>query len=101
MQRLDSLRNNAQGLARFSELPAGNRNESIRLQVSKIFAKGFKRIQVVLAERKGPGSGGGPSIDQRHLHCVVAFAGVADVRAAILNVQMHLWAFIEMISEIC
>ena len=57
-------------------------------------------VQTVLAEGECAGGGRGPSIDQGHLHNVEAVAGVANERAPIGDVQVHVGAFIKMVSII-
>src|SRR5437773_7367944 len=98
MQRLNRLGDYAQGLARLPELPAGDGDQSIRLEVGEVLAKCLYRIKIVLAQCEGSGSSGGPGVYQRHLHYVIAFRRIADVRPPILNVQVHLRTLVKMVG---
>ena len=54
MQRLHGDGHHAQGLARLAELPAGNGDQSIGLEVFKVFLEGVFGIKAIFAKAKAP-----------------------------------------------
>src|SRR5438045_7694148 len=98
MQRFYRLRDDSQGFPGFPEFPAGNRDESIRIQVLEIFLECLDRVEIVFTQGKCAGSSCGPGIYQCHLHNIKLFLRATDIRASITDMDIHAWTLIEMIS---
>src|ERR1051325_8280800 len=66
----------------------------------EIFLERFDRVQIVFAESEGPSCGGGPGIDQRHLHHVESLSCGSQIRATICHLDTHVRALVKVLSVI-
>ena len=62
----------------------------------EVLLKSLHGIEIVFAQGKGAGCGGGPGIHQCHLHHVVLLPGVADERPPVAHVDMHIGPLIQV-----
>src|SRR5579864_9194875 len=83
-----------------AEFPAGDGNHAVGFEMVEVLAKCFRGIEIVLAEGKGAGGGRSPGIDQRHLHDVKMLRSSANKRAAVVDLNVYVGAFIKMLSVI-
>ena len=60
LQRFYRLRDDSQGFPGFHEFPAGNRDESIRIQVLEIFLECLNCVEIVFTQGKCAGGSCGP-----------------------------------------
>ena len=83
-----------------AELPAGDGDHAVGLQVIEIFAKGLDGVQIVFAERERPRRGRGPGVDQRHLHHIELLRRRAQERAAVGHVNVHIGTLVKMLRVV-
>src|SRR5947209_6234173 len=62
----------------------------------KVLAEGFNGVEIIFTQGKSACRGGSPGIHERHLHYVIFIVRAADVRPAILHMNMDLRLIVKM-----
>ena len=66
----------------------------------EIFAKGFHGVQIVFTEGEGSRGGGGPGVDQSHLHDVKTLRSRTKERAAVGDVDVYFGTLVEVLRVV-